>query len=46
MNELVTNTVHEQYFKVYATLLQLKYSFAEPRAVSVIGVWNNVKKKK
>ena len=31
---------------VYATLSQLKYSFDELKAVSVTGIWNNVKKKK
>ena len=45
-HEIDTNIVHEQCFKVYATVSKLKYSFDELKAVSVIGIWNNEKKKK
>ena len=39
--ERITNTVREQYFKVYAILSQLKYSFDELKAESVTGIWKN-----
>ena len=32
--------------KVYATVSQLTYSFDTVKVVSLIGIWNNVKKEK
>ena len=37
---------NEQYFKVYAILSQLKYSFDDVKVVSVTGIWNNVKEER